>query len=381
MVKLIESFIKETGASEDEANNWLSKGEFDLDTAVNLYSVNLNLIKSFIEATGASEYEAKNWLEIGVFDLDTAVNLYDQSNETSYGNQNNNESVYSPNYLETPLQTNNDIYYDCGDVENIRKPDQIKRRKLIVDNSNSFNSKPKNKKEEVSAFSSGSNLFIPTNKKEKTLHLLFRPPTDIIIQEDLFGARELSKSKDKWLIINIQSNSEFECHKLNRDVWNNENFKEFFMIDFLFWQQQDISEEGQRYIKIHNVTNFPHIAIMDPRTGCLNWRVDKAINKEILIEKLLDFINSNPSPNAFKSKSLNLSKPFNTDIANNNIIDLCNDDEALVSVIKESLKSCENIDTASSSSSSKPISISNIQEKKIEEEIINGFSASNVCLF
>jgi hypothetical protein len=340
----------------------------------------VNLIESFIKETGAAEDAAKKWLEIGEFDLKTAINLYYQSNESCFGNQNheNVESIYSPNYV--PIKTN---YCDYNDEENIRRPDQIKRQKL-VDNSNNFYSKPINKKEEVTAFSSGSTSFIPTNVKEKDLARLFQPPTAIMIQDDLHGARELSKSKDKWLIINIQSNSDFECHVLNRDFWNNSDFKEFFMCDFLFWQQQNISEEGKLYIQRYNVTNFPHIAIMDPRTGGLNWRVDKAINKERLTENLLDFINSNPSPNESNSKSLKLSEPLNTDVVNNNkisdIIDISNDDEALALAIEESLKNSKNVNATSISSISSTISFS-IQEEIVEDELVNGFSAQNVCLF
>ena len=61
--------------------------------------------------------------------------------------------------------------------------------------------------------------------KKRTLEDLFKPPIDIIFKGDLQTARDSATSAKKWLLVNIQDASEFQCQVLNRDVWSNEAVK------------------------------------------------------------------------------------------------------------------------------------------------------------
>ena len=47
-----------------------------------------------------------------------------------------------------------------------------------------------------------------------------------MIRGDLWNVRESCKESDKWLIVNIQRDDNFECHKLNRDIWNDDSIQE-----------------------------------------------------------------------------------------------------------------------------------------------------------
>ncbi|KAF3353734.1 60S ribosomal protein L18-B [Verticillium dahliae VDG1] len=72
---------------------------------------------------------------------------------------------------------------------------------------------------------------------------LFRPPYDLMSTAEWDDAREQGKEDKKWLLVNLQDNSIFQCQTLNRDVWKDAAVQRL------------------------NADNFPHVAIVDPRTG------------------------------------------------------------------------------------------------------------------
>lgn len=73
-------------------------------------------------------------------------------------------------------------------------------------------------------------------------------------------------------MVNIQSDDDFACHALNRDVWRDELVENLVREGFILWQAMIGSNEGQTYITRYKVTGYPHLAIIDPRTGSLLWR-------------------------------------------------------------------------------------------------------------
>lgn len=72
--------------------------------------------------------------------------------------------------------------------------------------------------------------------------------------------------------MNIQSDDDFACHALNRDVWRDELVENLVREGFILWQAMSSSNEGLTYITRYKVTGYPHLAIIDPRTGSLLWR-------------------------------------------------------------------------------------------------------------
>lgn len=49
-------------------------------------------------------------------------------------------------------------------------------------------------------------------------------------------ARKAGKEQKKWLLVNIQKDSEFDSHLLNRETWKDELVEEFVASGFIFWQ-------------------------------------------------------------------------------------------------------------------------------------------------
>ncbi|CAB4423071.1 unnamed protein product [Rhizophagus irregularis] len=96
---------------------------------------------------------------------------------------------------------------------------------------------------------------------------LFSPPFDIINKESFEETRKRAKIENKWVMVDIQNIKEFACQVLNRDLWPNYAVKEVIRADFLFLQFNSESPDGRQYINYYPIDSYPHIAIIDPRTG------------------------------------------------------------------------------------------------------------------
>lgn len=85
-------------------------------------------------------------------------------------------------------------------------------------------------------------------------------------------ARDKGKEEKKWLLVDIQDPSIFDCQSLNRDLWKNEGIVETIKENFIFLQYNKddprASQYVQYYFENHELsTEYPHVAIVDPRTG------------------------------------------------------------------------------------------------------------------
>ncbi|CAJ0837830.1 6377_t:CDS:10 [Entrophospora sp. SA101] len=96
----------------------------------------------------------------------------------------------------------------------------------------------------------------PTNKVDRLVKL-YSPPFDIMSTEGFDKTRNKAKSTGKWIMINIQNIEEFSSQLLNCNLWSNETVKDF----------NSDSSEGSKYINFYPVYKYPHIAVIDPRTG------------------------------------------------------------------------------------------------------------------
>ena len=79
--------------------------------------------------------------------------------------------------------------------------------------------------------------------------------------------RSLACNDEKWLLVNLQNVAEFACQVLNRDVWSHRVVRELLGKKFLLWQIYHDGESGLKYQQFYPVSNWPHIAIIDPMTG------------------------------------------------------------------------------------------------------------------
>lgn len=103
---------------------------------------------------------------------------------------------------------------------------------------------------------------------------LFRPPYDLMAHMTWDDARDAGKEEQKWILVNVQDMNDFNCQALNRDVWKDDAVVALVKDSFIFLQYSRgdarATEYNTFYFPAHaqeNRDNFPHVAIIDPRTG------------------------------------------------------------------------------------------------------------------
>ncbi|KAF9205293.1 hypothetical protein BGZ59_000554 [Podila verticillata] len=106
-----------------------------------------------------------------------------------------------------------------------------------------------------------------SSPKTSRLADLFKAPLDMMARGDFDHSQRVARSESKWLMVNIQEAGVFACQVLNRDLWSDAEVKEIVKENFIFLQFYSDSAEGKKYKAYYPLDKFPHISIIDPRTG------------------------------------------------------------------------------------------------------------------
>jgi UBX domain-containing protein 7 len=101
---------------------------------------------------------------------------------------------------------------------------------------------------------------------------MYRPPFEIMSRVDFEEGRQEGRNQEKWLLVNIQDPSVFDCQVLNRDLWKDPQIRDTVRENFVFMQYNKEDEQASQYIQYYfqasdDQDSFPHISIIDPRTG------------------------------------------------------------------------------------------------------------------
>ncbi|KAI4261065.1 MAG: hypothetical protein L6R42_003730 [Xanthoria sp. 1 TBL-2021] len=110
------------------------------------------------------------------------------------------------------------------------------------------------------------------SSKSRTLAEMYRPPYELMSRLPWDQARQQGKEGEKWILVNIQDPSIFDCQILNRDIWKDPSVMETVRENFIFMQYAKDDPRGNQYVQYYfqtrgNPDAYPHIAIVDPRTG------------------------------------------------------------------------------------------------------------------
>jgi UBX domain-containing protein 7 len=127
---------------------------------------------------------------------------------------------------------------------------------------------------------------------------MYRPPFEIISRISFDEARDEGKEKLKWLLVNVQDPSIFDCQVLNRDLWKNKDVAAAVKEHFIFLQYAREDPRGANYINYyfqnaqHDSNAYPHIGIVDPRTGeqVKVWSGPPAPDPQEFLAQLYDFL-------------------------------------------------------------------------------------------
>ncbi|CAC5414082.1 UBX domain-containing protein 7 [Mytilus coruscus] len=196
------------------------------------------ILEQFCSITGATNEVGVRLLEACNCNLDMAIGMHmdsnadgvvtenDQPSTSDYGNDGDEVRAPIPQRSET-LVEEMPIYGFRG---------RRRKARSVFDGFRDFQAEAKQQEEMLT---SGNVPSVPN--KKRTLEDLFRPPIDITFKGTFASLRDEGKTKNKWLLVNVQNVQEFVCQALNRDVWSNRNAKAVIKDNFIFWQTNFLS--------------------------------------------------------------------------------------------------------------------------------------------
>ena len=124
---------------------------------------------------------------------------------------------------------------------------------------------------------------------------LFDPPTEMTFQGTFEAAKARAAEDDRWLMVNLQSHTEFAAMQLNRDTWSSPSVQEVVRAAFVFWQPYDSTTEGRKLKTYYQVKEAPTVLVLDPVTGQRLWERAGFIEGATLLEDLAPFFDTSPA--------------------------------------------------------------------------------------
>ncbi|EPX70813.1 UB Xdomain protein Ubx2 [Schizosaccharomyces octosporus yFS286] len=263
-----------------------------------------NLVATFCSITNSTPEKAQEYLGVADGDLSTAVTLFFESGGITgdYGSGSSNTAQSAPpeqtEEVRAPIAPTREVLVDpmvdttsglgfagndFGLGTGLPRMNRRQRRRVGI-----FDQSPS----EVPIASSidTSSEESESNSRASRLAKLFRPPYDIISHLTLDQAKMKATYEKRWILINLQTSSSFECQVLNRDLWKSESVKEVIRAHFLFLQLLDDEEPGMEFKRFYPVSSTPHVAILDPRTGERVKQWNSGITPTDFIIELNDFL-------------------------------------------------------------------------------------------
>jgi len=251
-------------------------------------------LEQLVSITGVDRNVAENLLEACGGNLEMAVNMHME--DTGGGGPplpSGAAAQEEEDEVRAPIPQKQEVMVGPGFEgymmnNRVNKTLQQRRVRSVFDGFRDFQAETRNLEDRLEQG-------LPVSKsKKKTLEELFKPPLDLMFQGDWQSARDHADRTKRWLLVNIQDAQEFQCQVLNRDLWSNVGVKTIVREHFVFWQQYKESDEAERYMTFYKISDWPYIAIIDPRTGenMVTWsKIDSSTFPELITE----FLSLHPS--------------------------------------------------------------------------------------
>lgn len=322
----------------------------------------MEMVAKFESITGLSRGESIEFLEASNNKLEKAVNLYfqeqnagskspagnaSQSKKRNYSrlNSNNMEENSNEPFVSVVDDDHNTNTSDSIDIDDVRAPIPQKTEKLLNYDPYALALAPQRKRMRVNAFDGyqpSSDDSQPayagnSSNKSKSLGALFRPPVDLLFNASFEASKLQGCKNNKWVLVNVQNQIEFNCQSLNRDVWSDDTVKEIVRENFVFIQIYCDSLDGKKLINYYNITSYPFVAILDPRTGekLMQFNSSK-IDQLMFCEKVTTFLADYDMPlkehelasNNYSNNNTTIMKKGNSNT--NEIIKVDDDEEDIV---------------------------------------------------
>ncbi|KAL4930721.1 DNA-protein crosslink repair co-factor UBX5 [Aspergillus undulatus] len=300
---VVAQFSEITGANPELATQYLQLADFNIEQAMQLYFENDGAPLTQSTASGSTSNRPPH--STGYEDASGVVHLDSDDDETHNSPRNPPTSTFEDDAaMARRLQEEMYGGQQQGQADDVRAPmarttetlvgpeadfgddmhesilGQIRARQRRGNRPGIFNQRDTTSiwtgeeeegvhRERLAAATGGAS---DRSAKSSLLAELYRPPFEIMSRLPWDLAREEGREHEKWLLVNIQDPSIFDCQVLNRDLWKNAGVKETIQEHFIFLQYTKDDPRAAPYIQYYfqasDVSdNYPNIAIVDPRTG------------------------------------------------------------------------------------------------------------------
>ncbi|KAF8106153.1 hypothetical protein N665_0147s0105 [Sinapis alba] len=281
--RLVSSFLEiAVSQTAETARQFLQATSWKLDEAIQLFYVGgeVGMFPSTAHTQQASDYPmvAQSWGAAA-----------DAGHERMH---NDVDEVRAPLPVVRETLYGDSMYYGATRVGN----SQREPAPLIA--FRNFSEEPKSpgvwESDEGDSSASASAPETTTSAPRDSLASLYRPPFHLMRHGSFEQAKSTSSSQDKWLLVNLQSTTEFSSHMLNRDTWANEAVSQTIKANFIFWQVYDDTTEGRKVCTYYKLESIPVVLVIDPSTGQKMRMWCGMVEPTTLLEDLVPFMDGGP---------------------------------------------------------------------------------------
>ncbi|KAF8119098.1 hypothetical protein N665_0001s0149 [Sinapis alba] len=240
------------------------------------------LISSFMEiAIGQTKDTAIQFLKATSWNLEEAFNLFLIQRQSQPLSQQHATTQYWSDYQEE---------------EHIIPPPLPSVRATLYDSSSMYQTQVQVCPEEIwNAETEPSDLKPEASEESRRLSSLYRAPLKLLFQGSFEEAKSTSSRQNLWLLVNLQSTTEFASHMLNRDLWANEVVSQAIESSFILSQVYDDTTEGKKVSSFYRIESAPPVVLLiDPITGqkMRSWRGE--IEAHGFVEDLMKYMDDGP---------------------------------------------------------------------------------------
>ncbi|VYS62632.1 unnamed protein product [Arabidopsis thaliana] len=222
------------------------------------------LISSFLDITVNQTVEiATQFLEATTWNLEDAINLFLIARRNPHHH-------HGEELVPLPLPSKKDTLYDYDPFMSHNTSVAVCPEEIWDDESTS-------------------------EESDSRLSSLYRPPPSLFFHGSFEDAKATSSREDLWLLVNLQSTTEFASHLLNRDLWPHDAVFQAIKSSFILLQVYDDTSEGQKISTFYKIDSVPPVVLLiDPITGQKMRMWSGMIEPQGFLEDLMKYMDSGP---------------------------------------------------------------------------------------
>eukprot|EP01035_Chromulina_nebulosa_P021194 gene21194-27456_t len=226
-LNLILSFCEATGTEFEEAEKILESSKWDLVSSISSHFENADIINDrtkyqnisyqnsrIFTAAASSTISDSHPVSMNIPAIDDEDGIHPNGDDDD--DEDYNEIVENRNNKNQNNENNRIV--DEYDDEGIRRPDPVKNQRLVSGYHN-MSTDPLARADDPS------------------VEWIYKPPSQLSYPGSWTDAKVVAKDDSKWLLVNIQSHTEFTSHRLNGETWNDDTIEAIVRSSFLFWQR------------------------------------------------------------------------------------------------------------------------------------------------